>query len=347
MVFVAPDLEFARRRVIAESAVALHRCALRGTFEGESGAGGAPFALDGVFASFLLLPTIFDEVLLGRQGERQAATTVGSSGCQISDGRRTIGIDDAVGPFKARFYDRIRRMITASHVCEFIDPGRSRVNAWSRRDSGSRLMLNTFHVRRSKEEAECQKAAADSARTAGRHDDRGRNSRTQTLLSICQRQRESSTSLPRAMFDTAIQRDPTFSSMIFVNERNLLANATLSVHQRLGSRYSELSRHSTEKKKERNTTTSGCVISPPSHLVGRTEIPRGCISSLEAVPPSESFSARRNEFRRASKGARSARKAHVVEFNLHVSGNCDQPVRSADARSRAFSSRALYSMCEN
>lgn len=96
MVFVAPDLEFTRRRVIAESAVALHRCALGGTFESEPGAGGAPdtpLALDGVPASFLLLPAIFDEVLLGRQGERQAATTVGSSGCQISDGRRTIGIE--------------------------------------------------------------------------------------------------------------------------------------------------------------------------------------------------------------------------------------------------------------
>lgn len=118
MVFVAPDLEFTRRRVIAESAVTLHRCALGGTFEGESGAGGAPdtpLALNGVLASFLLLPAIFDEVLLGRQGERQAATTVGASGCQISDGRRTIGIEAPLrrrrgqGPFEDRAYDRISR----------------------------------------------------------------------------------------------------------------------------------------------------------------------------------------------------------------------------------------------
>jgi len=68
VVFVTPDFEFTRRRIIAESAVALHRCTLCGTFEGEFGAGGAPntpFALNGDLVSFLLLSTIFDEVLLG------------------------------------------------------------------------------------------------------------------------------------------------------------------------------------------------------------------------------------------------------------------------------------------
>lgn len=159
--------------------------------------------------------------------------------------------------------------------------------------------------------------------------------------------------LPRAMFDTAaIQRGPNLASILFsrfrpthsnvlriANERYLLARERCPyirhVHSTNGSAGTpeSRSRHSTEKKKQHHYLT-GYVISPPSHFDETTEIPRGTSSSeSNGFQPG---AAAHNEFRRASKEARSARKAHVVEFNLHVSEKCDQSVHSVDARSQAF-----------
>lgn len=99
-----------------------------------------------------------------------------------------------------------------------------------------------------------------------------------------------------------------------------------------------------EKKKEEEETPlymTGYVISPSSHFDETSEIPEGPPAYLFLwyrranrmafqLPPG---AAAHNEFRRASKGARSARKAHVVEFNLHVFGK----LRSAGTRTRGHS----------
>lgn len=110
-----------------------------------------------------------------------------------------------------------------------------------------------------------------------------------------------------------------------------------------------------EKKEEEETPlyATGYVISPPSHLDETSEIPEGPPAYLFLGAGTESnwlFSspgaAAHNEFRRASKGARSARKAHVVEFNLHVSENCDQPVRALAGILLAASAVGTR-LCEN
>lgn len=112
-------------------------------------------------------------------------------------------------------------------------------------------------------------------RAAGGHDDRGRNSRTQTLLSICQRQRESSTSARercstrRFSVYRTWRRRPAFRnpsltlSNVFrvANERYFFAKERYMslyltfIHQCIKPR----SRHSTEKKK--NTTIGRSCIS--------------------------------------------------------------------------------------
>lgn len=100
-------------------------------------------------------------------------------------------------------------------------------------------------------------------RAAGGHDDRGRNSRTQTLLSICQRQRESSTS---ARERCSTRRfgvcelgvvDPLFAILrrhsrtcsgsrtsVISSRKSDMSLYPTFIHQRIKSR----SRHSTEKK---------------------------------------------------------------------------------------------------
>lgn len=85
MLIVAPDLELARGRVVAESTVTLHRCTLFTTIVGETGPRGAPFL--GLSA---LLPFVFHQVLpLARQRQRQAASLVGATGRQICGGFET------------------------------------------------------------------------------------------------------------------------------------------------------------------------------------------------------------------------------------------------------------------
>lgn len=81
-------------------------------------------------------------------------------------------------------------------------------------------MLNTFHVRRSKE-VECQKGTADSAR----YRSHGRQARRQgEKLAYANFVIDLSTParkfnfLPQAMFDTAIQRDPNLASALSLDD---------------------------------------------------------------------------------------------------------------------------------
>lgn len=208
-------------------------------------------------------------------------------------------------------------------------------------------MLNTFHVRRRSKEVERQKGATDSARATARTTGRqaGRLARRQgEKLAYANFVIDLSTParkfnfLPRAMFDTAIQRGPNLASTRrvrrddfgrhsrtcsgFVNERYLLARASdvrlypTFIHQlglagALQNRV--LHRHSTEKKKKHHYLT-GYVISPPSHFDEKRMKSR----EVDGVAPFEAvlsalverieWCSRRfhNEFRRASKGARSS-----------------------------------------
>lgn len=130
------------------------------------------------------------------------------------------------------------------------------------------------------------------------HDDRGRNSRTQTLLSICQRQQESSTSSrercsTRRRFSVARtwrrsssrdfgRRTRTCSgsrtSVICSRESDVPISDTFiqpTVRRVLQNRA-----HDTPQKKKATPLSDGYVISPPSHFDETTEIPRGTSSRL-------------------------------------------------------------------